>query len=93
MDATITHVSLPTANTEVTHTLTGNPTTLIIRLQGVNAILRVSYIAGGTGATSDNYVTIEAGAAFLRPNLEFNARDIYLRTDKQNKTAEVEEYV
>lgn len=81
----ITNISLPTANTEVSHSLSANLKQLIIRLRGL-ADLKVAFVAT---ESATKYLTIPRGATLSLVELNFSGATIYLQSPAASQTAEI----
>jgi len=73
----ITNLSLPTINTEVSHSLQDGLRAIMIRSR-VLAKIQVGFVATESGT---NYVTVNAGTVFYLNEIEFESSTIFLQSD------------
>jgi hypothetical protein len=81
----ITNLSLPTANTEVSHALSSNLKQLIIRNRG-NQDLKMSFTATESGT---KYITIAKWATLSLTSLSFASETLYLQCATASQTVEI----
>lgn len=81
----ITNLSLPMANTEVSHTLSANLKQIIIKLRGI-ADLKFSFTATESGT---KFITIPKGATLSLIELNFASETVYFQSPKASQTVEI----
>ena len=72
----ITNLSLPVADTEVSHTLQDSLKGLLVRAR-TPAVLKFAFTATESGS---KYVTINKGAVLFLTEIEFSTKTIYLQS-------------
>ncbi len=75
---TITNLSLPTVNTEVSHILAANLKTIIIRNRD-KADMQLAFVIT---ESATKYLTIKAGAVISLERLEFSGQILYIQSPK-----------
>lgn len=75
-DVSITNLSLPDINTEVSHTLNANLKQLTIRSRSLATIK----IAFTISESATKYLTLKAGAVLELNDLDFSSKIIYLQS-------------
>lgn len=86
--ATITNLSLPTANTEVSHSLAANVKMIDIKARGCSDI-KISFTATESGT---KYITIPKGTTFSVTALKLASATIYMQSPDAGVTAEILEW-
>lgn len=81
----ITNLSLPSANTEVTHVLSLNLKEIMIKARG-NAKLQFTFTALESGT---KFVTIPKGTAHILSDLDFAAETLYIQSSLAGETVEI----
>ena len=87
---TIYNLSMPTANTEYSQSLSTHTKKIMIRTRDRSARLQVSFVSGNSGTI---FFSIEAGAVYSEENLDLEGVTIYLRSNKAGQTAEILEWI
>lgn len=85
----INHVTVGT--TEVSFVLESNLKILTIHNPG-NEVIKYSWESGGTGASTDEFITLVAGSARGIDDIDFSGT-IYLLASAASQTVEIEQWV
>lgn len=85
---TIYNVTVVSANTEISHTLSDNTKSFLIRVRG-HSTLKLAFNSGESGT---NYFTVAAGSNYLAEGLNFSG-NIYFQTNKASQIVEILEWV
>jgi len=83
----IYNVSVATANTETTISLSGNTKKFMIRCRG-NAGIKLAFNVGESGS---NYLTISPGTSYQEDGLNYTG-NLYIQTTKPTQVIEVVEW-
>jgi len=86
---TITNLSVPTANTEVDHTLQTNVKKIRIKNRD-NGRLQFAFIDTESGTT---YITIPPGGEYVEDGLNFALGTLSIQSNKASQTVEILEWV
>lgn len=86
---TITNLSAPTANVEVSHTLQANVNKILVRCRG-NGSIKFAFVSG---ESATKYITIPKGASYKEDGLLITSGTLYLQTDQNSQTIEILEWV
>ena len=84
-DPLVENVSLPTANTEVSHALPTGTKRFLIKLRD-KGILKVAYASGTSGTV---YLTIPSGAFYSENRIGVATTTIYMQSPSASQTAEI----
>jgi len=82
----ITNLSIPIANTEISHVLQLNLKQLIVKARTNGAKLKVSFVVGESGT---KYVTIYPGCVLTLTDLGFSASTLYIQSSKVSTVVEI----
>lgn len=88
VNPTIYNLSAPTANTEVSQSITDGTQQLLIRVRG-RAKAQFAFTSTESGT---NYITIPAGASYCASNLNASSLTLYIQTDQASQIIEILEW-
>jgi hypothetical protein len=84
----ITNLSVPTANTEVSHVLQTNLKRIIVKCRGLGKI----QLAFTATESSTKYITIHPGATYSEEGLNLSGQTLYLQTSLASQVVEILEW-
>ena len=81
----ITNLSMPSANTEYSHSFTNNLKQFIIRSRK-SAVVKIAFTNGESGT---KYVTLPRGTNLCLEGLDFSSTTLYVQSDEATNTLEI----
>ena len=84
---TITNLSVPLANTEVSHALTASVKEIYLRVRGI-ANLQYAFTATESGT---KFITVPKGAHHIIEGINITSGTLYVQCDKASQTVEIRE--
>jgi hypothetical protein len=84
----ITNLSVPLANTEVSHSIAAGTKKISFKCRGL-ARIQFSFTSGQSGS---NYISLEPGAIYAESGLNLSSLTLYLQTSKASQTVEILEW-
>lgn len=85
---TITNLSVPLANTEVSHILQTNLKKIIVRCRG---LAKIQFAFTSTDS-STNFITIHPGSTYSEEGLNLTGKTLYLQTSLASQVVEILEW-
>lgn len=91
----ITTVTMASANTEYTHTLSANCTGYFIKLRAQNVLLLLATSTGTLPTSGDGsaYLTVPQNGMLSPMGLDVGGRTLYLQTGSASQVAEIQEFI
>ena len=92
--ASVTNVSMASADTQYSHTFSANTTSFYMKLRSQNTKFFYSWESGKLPGAGDGSAYMTTGQNFLqsRPGLEISGKTIYFETATTSQVMEIEEY-
>lgn len=83
---TINNTAITNANTEYNYTFPAGTRAFSIKLEALNALLKVAFVSGESGTT---YITVPYGES-LKMEAKVGGSTIYFQSDKASQVAQIE---
>lgn len=86
---TIYNLSMPSANTEYSQSLSNSTKAILVKTRDRTARVQIAFVSGDTDLL---YVTIEPGAVYFKENLDLTGATIFVQANKSSQVCEIQEW-